>query len=581
MATFSIPDDKGKITQLNDGDNRGNVFASFSMDFNEAGKVKVSAPTKVFFDKVTDADFSDVVMGFVKYDTNKLLALGGGEVRYFTADSYSSYTTSDGVTPTLASADDGAYYNGLILVSDGTTIRSSTNGVSWANWWETTLAQSALSTSSVDEPRLMKVGFNGNLYISDAGNKIYYYTGSGAPVLTGNGTLNISLTNEIFTCMETSSTRMWIGTKNIGGEASVIEWDLSLGSETPNRVHKIGAEAVRAIVIYEDTPVAILSDGRMRIFNGIKFVDWEIMNIRVPFGKKLAYNFIHRNGWDIIDGLPHIAITGQIDSTGSKYERASEQEWAMPSGVYCLDPEKGLYHRFSFGSGDYGPSGTDIDNYGEVGATDVGALVAVDTKTGKFLVSYETMLTDSTYNPTLAYHINTDVQGGKGWLATTFAMSFREAWKKLDFFHKPLETGCKIKVYSRAENTAGKLLKGVWSSTTTFNAVTTGLDIQAGNLALVKMGNGAGQWIQVSAKAESSTVTTLTLNEANTKVTAGDYGTLEVFDFKYMGTIDDTQRDYHDLSVPQSESKRRRQFLFEFTQPASTNIEVDYLIANT
>lgn len=587
MATFSIPDDKGKVVQLNDGDNRGNVYASFGIDFDEAGKVKVNAPTKVFFDKVTDADFSNKVMGFVKYDSDKILTFGGGEVRYFTADSYSTYTTSSGVTPTDASADDGAFYNGLILVSDGTTIRSSTNGVSWTNWWETTLGQVALQASSADEPRIMKVGWNGNLYISDNGNKIYYYTGAGAPVLTettgvrNKGTLDISLTNELFTCMETSSTRMWIGTKNIGGEASLIEWDLSLGSETPNRVHKIGAEAVRAIVIYEDTPVAILSDGNVKIFDGVKFVDWEIMKIRVPKGKKLAFNFIHRNGWDIIDGLPHIAITGQIDSTGTKYERAAEQEWAMPSGIYCMDPDKGLYHRFAFGAGDYGAAGTTIDNYGEVAATDVGALVAIDSKTGKFLVSYETMLTDGTYNPALAYHTNIDVQGGKGWLATTFAMSFREAWKKIELFHKPLETGCKIEVYSRAENTSGKLLKGNWTGTTEFNAVTTGLDIQAGNLALVKMGNGSGQWLKVAGTTESSTVTTLSLEDPNTKATAGDYGTIEVFDFKFMGTIDDTQRDYHDFSVPQSELKRRRQFLFEFTQPAGTDIEVDYIIANT
>ena len=581
MAPFSIPDDKGKVTQLNNGDNRGNVYASFGMDFDEAGKIKVNPPTKVYFDKVTESDLTNKIVSFAKFDTDKILAVGGGDAYKFTVDSYSTYNKSAGDGPADTSNGEAVYYNGLVLVSGTTTIYSTTNGTSYTNWWETTLAQSALNASSYDEPRLMKVGFNGNLYISDNGNKIYYYTGTGAPVKTGNGTLDISLTNELFTCMETSSTRMWIGTKNIGSEASIIEWDLSLGSETPNRVHRIGAEAVRAIVIYEDTPVAILSDGNVKIFDGVKFVDWEMMKVRVPYGKKLAFNFIHRNGWDIIDGKPHIAITGLIDSTDTKYANASSQEWAMPSGIYCMDKDKGLYHRFSFGTGDYGAAGTTIDNYGEVGATDVGALVAIDSKTGKFLVSYETMLTDGTYTPALAYHTNTDVQGGKGWLATTFAMSFREAWKKIDLFHKPLETGCKIKVYSRAENTAGKLLKGFWTSTTTFNALTTGLDIQAGNLALIKMGKGSGQWIKVKDVSESSTVTTLTLDEANSKVTVGDYGTIEVFDFKYMGTIDDTQRDYHDFSVPQSESKRRRQFLFEFTQPAGTDIEVDYLIANT
>lgn len=581
MEPFSIPDNTGKVIQLNNGDTRGNVYASFGIDFNEAGKIKVNAPTKVFFDKVTEANLDNKILGFVKFNDagEKLLAFGGGDVYHFDVDNYASYTNSSGVTPTDATNGDGVFFNGLILVSDTTTIKSSTDGSSWINWWETTLGQSPLQASSYEEPRLLKVGFNKNLYITDNGNKIYFYTGTGAPVLSGNGTLDISLTNETFSCMETSSTRMWVGTKNIGGEASIIEWDLSLGSETPNRVHKIGAEAVRAIVIYDDTPVAILSNGNTKIFNGVKFIDWEIMKIRIPKGKKLASNFIHRNGWDLIDEKPHLAITGQIDSIDSKYDRSAEQEWAMPSGVYCMDKDKGFYHRFSFGTGDYGAAGTSINNYGEVAATDVGALVAVDSKTGKFLVSYETMITDNTYNPVVGYHINTDVHGGKGWLATTFAMSFRDAWKEIDLFHKPLETSCKIKIYSRAENTTGKLLKGTWTSATTFNALTTGLDIQIGNLALIKMGNGSGQWIKVSEITESSTVTSIVLEEANSKVTVGDYGAIEVFDFKYMGTVEDTQRDFHDFSIPQSESKRRRQFLFEFTQPANTAIELDYIIA--
>lgn len=578
--SFSIPDEKGNILQLNSGDTIGNVYSTFGMDFDDTGKIKVSEQVKVFFDGVSEATFSNKILGFVKYinsGVEKIVSFGGGKVHYFTVDSYSLYTIPSGIAPTNTSNDDGAFFDSLILISDTNTIKSSTTGSGWVNWWETTLGQTALASSSLTEPRLMRVGATGYLYISDNGNKIYLVkpTGSTAPLVvkTGDGTLDFSVTNHTFWCMEPTSTRMWIGTKNIGGEAVIIEWDMSVSASTANRIHNVGAEAVMAIVIEDDTPIAILSDGNTKIFDGFKFVDYEKMKIRVPQGYKLASNFMHRNGWDIIDGKPHIAITGQISSSDSKYTRSSLQEWAMPSGVYCMDRDKGLYHRFAFGSGD-----ATRTNYGEVAATDVGALVAIDSNTGKFLVSYETMLTDTTYNPALAYHVRDNSIAGKGWLATTFAMSYRQMWNMLEIFHKPLETGCSIKVYSRPENTDGINLTGTWLDTTTFNLVGIGHSIVKGDLALVKMGNGAGQWIKVASVTESATVTSVKLDTANSFVTAGNMGTLEILNFKYMGTIDDTTKDFHDLAVPSAEKKRRRQFLFEFTQPASTRIDLDYVL---
>ena len=75
--SFSIPDEKGKIIQLNNGDTRGGLYASFGMDFYEAGKIKVSPPTKVFFDKVTESDLSNKILGFVKFDSIRLWRLEG------------------------------------------------------------------------------------------------------------------------------------------------------------------------------------------------------------------------------------------------------------------------------------------------------------------------------------------------------------------------------------------------------------------------------------------------------------------------------------------------------------------------
>lgn len=572
---FSIPDEKGKIIQYNDGDNVGNVMTTFGMDFDTIGKVKVSETTKVFFDQVSEAEFSNKILGFIPFGSDKIVAFGGGDVYNFTIDTYTSYSRSSSISPTDTANPDGCFFDGLILVATTTTINSSPDASSWTNWWGTTLGQAPLSASSSTEPRLLKVGSDGNLYISDNGNKIYRVTPTGAISLSGAGTLDFSATNHLFTCMEVSSNRLWIGTQNIGGEAIVIEWDMSPNAPTANKLHRIGAEAVRMIVIEDDVPVAILSNGNVKRFNGVQFTDYEIMNIRVPEGYKLASNFVHRNGWDLIDEKPHIAISGLISITTGKYEAAANSTWLMPSGIYCMDKEKGLYLRYTFGSGDVVRT-----DYAQVAVTDIGALKAVNGLEGKFLVSYETMLTNNTYNPTLSYENAESTYPVKAWLLSNFSMTLRQLLKTLEIFHKPLETGMSIKLYTRNENTNSVTLKGAWLDNKTFNTEITGTNIEKGNLALIKMGNGAGQWLRVESIGESGTVTTLTLEEENTFASAGNYGTLEVVDFKYMGIINDTTQDAHVFNIPETTKKRKRQFLLEFTKPVGKKFDVDYIIAN-
>lgn len=94
------------------------------------------------------------------------------------------------------------------------------------------------------------------------------------------------------------------------------------------------------------------------------------------------------------------------------------------------------------------------------------------------------------------------------------------------------------------------------------------------------MGNGSGQLLKVLSVNESSTVTEIVFTEANTFITAGDLGVFDFLNFKLMGTIDDTTRDYHTFSYPTTEQKRRIQLLVEFRQKASNKMELDYLISS-
>jgi hypothetical protein len=579
MATFSIPDDKGKIIQPNSGNSLGNVFASYGLDLDtNRGKIRLSAQVKEALTDADDADFAGYAAAIVPY-SGDLYAVSDFTFKADIDTPTTGWTKETaGTEPDVGNTiTDAVVFDGLLLVADATDIHSY-NGTTWSGtYWTSTLGQSALQSG---ERHLMKVGSDGNLYIVDNGNKLYKVHPVSGATVTGAGTLDFSATSLEFTALATTSTRLWIGCKDTGGNfGAILEWDMSAESTAVNRIHEIQAEAVRCIAVWNDVPYAVLSDGRIKYFNGVNFVDYEGFEFPVAEGQKLSADFIHPNGWDIIDDLPHFLVTGRT-ATQTEATATREANWAMPAGVWCMDPKVGLYCRFPIGTGE-----STQEDYGKPTIKQVGALFAMKSgryDTTKFLASYEYYLDNgSTARSVLAYYDNSNSQATRGWLVTPFATSLREQWKLTELFHEPLPANAKINVYHRSSDEDGVLLSGTWVNTTTFNAVATLTGIEAGDLAYIKGGPGSNQWIKVAGVSESSTVTSLVLAEANSFATGGDVGAVQVFNFKYMGTISDTTRDHHDLAVPTSEKKRKRQFLFEIIQPASTSIEIDYIIIST
>ena len=580
MATFSIPNDKG-FQQPNSGDSQGNVYMTYGIDFEtQKGRTLVSQPVKKLLTDADNADFDGYAGSIGAYSSDGF----SGEIfavsdKVFSANFGSPLGTWTEETGTHAPDSgntimDSAFFDGLFLVITSNDIKAW-NGTAWSSWWQGTAGQTALT---VGQRKIMWVGADGNLFLTDGGNKVFRVTPTGTVSKTGNGTLDFSATQYEITCAATNSTRSWIGTAdNTGKEAVIIEWDMSPSSATANKLHPMGAKAVRCIAVWNDTPIAVLSDGKVKYFNGVSFVEFQnTCQFPVTDGYQLSDDFIHPNGWAIIDDLPHFLVMGAV--AGETVENAVKKaSYKMPSGGWCLDPSIGLYHRFAIGTG-----ATTQDDYGKMQVIAVGALYSLQRTDSKFLASYEYLLDEtSTRRSVLAYHDASNTRPSTGFLITPFAYSLRDAWNKVEMFHKELKSGEKLRVYYRNKKREALALSGTWVDTKTFNVEGSDLGVENGDVAFIKTGKGSGQLLKIKTATQSTNTLSLTFETPNTFVSNHDEGTIDVLNFRFMGEVTSTTEDYKELAIPETAKKRKMQFLFEFQQNANNTMELDFGIINT
>ena len=576
-----LPSKERVYSQPNTGDSKGNIFATWNIDLEKnSGKMGVSNPMKKTFDSTDDATLDGYFAKILKYGLS------------YWAVSDEMYKTSINDDPTLTASwsqdatlntpdfgntsTDAVVFDGLLLTMDSAggsapdtgDIRSF-DGTTWASWWVTTLGQAKLDVS---ETFAFEVASDGNFYTTDGGNLIHRVTPAGAVSYAGTdaGTLDFSATTHIFTCMESNSNRLWIGTENPDGEAIVIEWDMGSQSISANRLHKVGHSRVNAIAIWNDTPIAILGDGSAKYFNGVSFVEFE-NKLRFPkTDEKLQDGWLHKNGWAIIDNLPHFLVAPRLDTSDAGSVQLSTQNWQFPAGIYCLEPKIGIYCKYAIGSG----ASTD---YGQLGVYNTGALFAKELENTKFLASYDH---GESAVPILVHEERANTLDQRAIISTTQFESGKEVWEKVETLHKKLASGDELRIYYRQFDRATNVLDGTWADTTHFHSTDSISGVTKGDLVMVKIGNGAGTLTRVAETSSSATVNIVTVEDANTLVSAEDAGIIEIINFRKVGVIDNTTLDWHDMSIPSLTKGRKIQLLIEFRQGAGNINELDSVIIN-
>jgi hypothetical protein len=116
---FSIPDEKGRMSQPNNGDSQGNIYMSYGLDPEaNKGRVEVSAQVKKLIDDTDEANF-DGYAGSIGSNGDRIFAVSD---KVFTANqstplgSWSESTTGD-EPDSGNTVMDSAYFDNLFLVS--------------------------------------------------------------------------------------------------------------------------------------------------------------------------------------------------------------------------------------------------------------------------------------------------------------------------------------------------------------------------------------------------------------------------------------------------------------------------------
>lgn len=570
---MQVPNENGIAKQTNRGG--GNVFSSWNIDLlTDEGKIKSSGSVKKLFDDASVGSFTGIVSKFLKFDgqhwavSARLYTTTVSAGESVIDSTWSADDTTNSPTSLSPNNGDAVVFDGKLIVVNGDDL-DAYNGTAWDNsWWQTTLGAAALTTGS---RTLLNVGWQGRLQVLNV-NKLHTVDTGGTEYIAGaGGTLDYSETPYEFKCVVTTSNRTFVGTENTeGNEAIIIEWDEAPDATTANKQHKVGANAVRCLALWNDTPIAILSNGKIKYFNGVAFVDWEDAQFpNVQDGYNPDAEFIHPNGWAIIDELPHFLVKGEVDHYTETHADNITNPYYFPAGIYCLDPKRGLYHRWAVGSG------TNTDE-GHPSLAQVGALFSLNDIKSKWLANV-IYYPDSATDFTTIIAEDQDLSYKHTSFFITDSVDMKEVPQKIEAFHKKLGSGDSLKFYYQQYDQSKIILDGTWASTTQFNTLTSYGDTEVGNLAFIKSGKGAGQLLKISALNTSTTVYQVVM-EANSYVTAEDTGSIEILKFKYAGAINSTALDYKEMNLPSNVNSRKVKLLVIYEPAQGNKITLDNVI---
>lgn len=593
---------KGEVSQMNKGDAYGSLHTSYGIDFStEKGRILNSPRCLVNMTGFTVGNINSPVTSFLVIDSRWFgiaddVYLGGtGEVNDPTNGWAVDGTAS---TPQLDyDESDAVLFDGYALVSgvSGAGDIAKFDGVTWTtSWWQGTLGQSALSTNGF---KAMKVSpKTSRLYILDAGNKVYNVTTALAVTKTGNGTLDLSATGARMVCMEMSSNRMWLGGRDTNtGESLVVEWDMSLNEATANRVYRPGSTGVLSISIWNDSPVLMLADGSMRFYDGNDFYKKEGANLPKPpagyvyRGNKVSTSLelissyiMHPNGSAIIDEMPHFLIAGTLrDSTGTN---GTANDLKYFAGVFCYDPDIGLYNRFPID----GSIETNGYGFGSNTISKTGALIAAPSPKTTFLAS--AMVTSQTdIYPVIFSDDAARTLAARGrFILNPFYGNAKDLWQKVEVLGKRLkDSSDRILLKYRLDKRENLPFKATvtYVSATSFTSTDTDFaNAEVGDMVMVNKDICSSSTAHISAISYSAPTYTITLDEALTGWTSfliGEQGEVIVDNFRRLATISNQKTDYHDISVKTTEGSHSFWLMVELRAAAGSVVELDKIIVTS
>lgn len=334
-------------TQTNAGKLFGFLNSTRGVHFDDKGSVTLSKHPVAYYRSTEDADFSYLLA--VAYFNDTYNFLTDDEMFYgdFNANNLTEATNSNAFT----TGSDMVVCYGRLYVS-ASTIVDWWNGSSWNGTIGVSL------TASKHHPMCVFDSFpTYKLAIANVNTVTLYDSSHNA----ATDVLTIPAEYEI-TTMRYRNGYLYVGTKNInGGNANVYIWN---GSGTAAQYSAdMGAHWAFSMTEYGDSVAAVTSAGQIRQVRGSS--SYPIANFPI----------YHAEG-KVWQGSSGLTLGGKVFNRGMQTDgdkiyicidgtNEGEQAEGMYSGLWCFDPDVGLYHKAGI-SGDRAADITPIALSGNV-----------------------------------------------------------------------------------------------------------------------------------------------------------------------------------------------------------------------
>ena len=341
MIRFPI---NNKWTQTNSSDKTTSIAYSKNINLDEAGYLKLSPRSISLFDgtenttNIGDTDFG-FVSAFGRYSN--------GSFRLTTTDEPFNVSISD-ISKSIA--EDASANN-----PNETT---SSHGVWWQNRFyastDTAVYYNSAGTWTANAITGLTSGVRHYMCVHKAKNRLMVTNGNVVTMYDTNHSATISATipSDFEICGIAYNnakagfvTRLGSDTAGQNAESYFFTWDAS-GDNTKVYSFSLGAYAGVSVVPYKSSFAVLTSQGQLLYFNGGGFGElahFPFYNDERTWGDIL--NFLAYGDNMFVDGdVIYINVGFDLGNVGEKQEVFLQKN---PSGVWCFDPEAGLYHKYS------------------------------------------------------------------------------------------------------------------------------------------------------------------------------------------------------------------------------------------
>lgn len=587
--TIKIPNETKQFKQIGNSDVIGNIWSSFNLDLTEnLGRIRVAGRGLLVDGSAVGETNMETPVAFEFFDngTNeRVWCIAGARMFYNSGDPDDSYTEdATASTPTDLSNDcDMKVFNNAIYVAGCGDLHKYAYGGTW----------STVSTAPNGSECSMCI-FGNRLYASQSTSQIFsvdtadvvteptsvpntnLYTLQLSPFFEGKSD------NSRIIAIRAASDRIWIATTNIGesqGSASglrgrIYEWDGI--SVQPNKFYQLESLGALSLVIKDDVPYIVDTDGRLLKFNGSSFIEVARFPVNIskyqrnPANSNPLQRFIHPRGMEIRNGRIVMLVNNFPISTSTV--KSIEN---LPSGVWEYDEEIGLYHKYSVSMSSVGFSTR--SDYAQNKLEEVGALyycksTATTDNDGDLTFGAKYFTSDSATAYGVFVNNTKDDKSKIGYLVSNKieSQSVQDVWKKCFIKYKRLlDSSDRIVLKYRLYETTPVEDAVTWSSTTVFTSTGSFGSVEVGDEVEILRGTGGGQIEHITTISENAGTYTITL--ANAVIGATGTSTVRIQKWIKIGEFTNQNLDIGECPIGKSSNWIQLKLVMYFTGKDEVN----------